>query len=48
MPASSVGEEISHLQRDKGYKHTRAVAAALNMKRRGRFSKRKGKRSGRR
>ena len=45
MPASSVSEEISHLVRDKGYPQKRAVAAALNMKRRGKMrGKRKGKR----
>jgi hypothetical protein len=26
-----IGKEISHLQKDKGYKHDRAVAAALNV-----------------
>jgi hypothetical protein len=45
MPAGSVGEEISHLVRDKGYPQRRAVAAALNMKRRGKMrKKRRGKR----
>ncbi len=48
MPAKDVSSEISHLMRDKGYKQSRAVAAALSMKRRGRFNKRKGKRKGRR
>jgi len=41
VPAGSVGEEISHLERDRGYPHKRAIAAALSMKRAGRF---KGKR----
>ena len=45
MPASSVGEEISHLQRDKGYPHKRAVAAALNIQRSGKM---RGKRHGKR
>jgi hypothetical protein len=37
VPAESVGAEISHLVRDKGWPQKRAVAAALSMKRRGRF-----------
>ena len=47
MPAANESEEISHLMRDKGYPQKRAVAAALNMKRRGKF-KRGGKRRGKR
>jgi hypothetical protein len=48
MPASTVSEEISHLVRDKGYPQKRAVAASLNMQRRGKLKrgKRKKKRGG--
>lgn len=38
-PASSVSEEISHLVHKKGYKQDRAVAAALDMQRRGDIKK---------
>ena len=51
MPASTVSEEISHLVRDKGYPQKRAVAASLNMQRRGtlkRGKKRGKKRKGHR
>jgi hypothetical protein len=53
MPAGSVSEEISHLMRDKGYPHRQAIAAALNMERRGTIranarTKRAGRRSTRR
>ena len=54
MPASSVGAEISHLVRDKGYPQKRAVAASLSMERAGKFKgggrvkKRRPKRGGRR
>lgn len=44
MPASTVSEEVSHLVRDKGYPQKRAVAAALDMKRRGKM---RGKGKGR-
>lgn len=38
MPAKNVSEEISHLMKDKGFPQKRAVAAALDMKRRGQFA----------
>jgi len=42
-----VSEEISHLERDKGYPHKRAVAAALNMERSGKLKKgKRGKKRG--
>jgi len=45
MPAETVSDEISHLVRDKGYPQKRAVAASLNMERRGKLKKgRKSKR----
>jgi len=37
VPAETVGDEIAHLQRDKGYPPKRAQAAALNMQRHGRL-----------
>ena len=37
MPAKNVGAEIKHLQSKKGYPHKRAVAASLNMARKGKF-----------
>ena len=37
MPAKSVGEEIGHLIKDKGFPPKRAQAAALDMERRGEF-----------
>jgi hypothetical protein len=43
MPAANESEEISHLIRDKGYPQKRAVAAALSMKRAGKFKKGKRK-----
>lgn len=53
MPAENVSEEVSHLVSDKGFKQDRAVAASLDMKRRGAFRKprvsaRVGRRKGRR
>lgn len=42
MPAASVGEEIRHLKKDKGYPQKRAVAAALSMKRAGKFRQKGG------
>lgn len=33
--SKTVGEEISHLVKDKGWKQDRAVAASLNMQRKG-------------
>lgn len=41
MPAANESEEIRHLMRDKGYPQKRAVAAAMAMKRRGKFRKKK-------
>lgn len=43
MPARDESEEIAHLMQDKGYPQKRAVAAALRMKRAGKFG-RKGRR----
>ena len=40
MPADTTSDEISHLRRDKGMPERQAVAAALNMARKGRFGKR--------
>jgi hypothetical protein len=37
MPADNESEEISHLIRDKNFPKDRAVAAAMNMKRKGQF-----------
>jgi hypothetical protein len=50
MPAANESEEISHLMKDKGYPQKRAVAAAMSMKRAGKFRKkgRKKKRKSRR
>ncbi len=41
MPADSVGAEISHLIRRKGYSQKRAVAAAKSMERAGKFKRKK-------
>ena len=41
MPAETVGDEISHLVRDKGYPQKRAVAASLDMRRTGKLRKSK-------
>jgi hypothetical protein len=38
-PASTVSEEVSHLMKEKGYPQKRAVAAALDMERRGDIQK---------
>lgn len=45
MPASTPSDEIRHLMRDKGYPQRRAVAAAMNMKRRGKFRTKKRRRT---
>lgn len=39
MPASNESDEIRHLMKDKGYPHKRAIAAALSMKRAGKFGR---------
>jgi hypothetical protein len=44
-PAASVSEEISHLMKDKDYPQDRAVAAALSMKRAGKFKQDKAEKS---
>jgi len=44
VPADNERDEIRHLIKDRGYPQKRAVAAALNMKRRGKFKRGKKRR----
>ena len=45
MPAGSMGAEIQHLMREKGYPQKRAVAASMSMAREGKFGKKDKKKA---